>query len=253
MTASATRPSRTATARAMPAASISPPGAAASPTSSTRCSASSWAARRGQQARQRGGDLRYNMEITLEEAFARQAGDDPRAGARGTARPATAAAARRAPSRSPARPAAAAARSAHSQGFFTVETHLRRPARAAARSSRSPAAPAAARAAAAKDKTLKVTIPPGVEDGTRIRLAGEGEAGLRGSPGRRSLHLPHRRHPSALPARRRQYLLPRPHHHDHRGARRHHRGARRSTAAARASPSRPAPRPASSSACAARA
>ncbi len=32
-----------------------------------------------------------------------------------------------------------------------------------------------------KEKTLNVTIPPGVEDGTRIRLAGEGEAGLRGA------------------------------------------------------------------------
>ena len=33
-----------------------------------------------------------------------------------------------------------------------------------------------------KDKTLSVNIPAGVEDGTRIRLAGEGEAGARGAP-----------------------------------------------------------------------
>jgi molecular chaperone DnaJ len=33
-----------------------------------------------------------------------------------------------------------------------------------------------------KERTLSVNIPPGVEDGTRIRLAGEGEAGLRGGP-----------------------------------------------------------------------
>ncbi|RMD88344.1 MAG: molecular chaperone DnaJ, partial [Alphaproteobacteria bacterium] len=33
-----------------------------------------------------------------------------------------------------------------------------------------------------KTKRLTVQIPPGVEDGTRIRLAGEGEAGLRGGP-----------------------------------------------------------------------
>jgi len=32
------------------------------------------------------------------------------------------------------------------------------------------------------ERTLSVEIPPGVEDGTRIRLAGEGEAGLRGGP-----------------------------------------------------------------------
>ena len=33
-----------------------------------------------------------------------------------------------------------------------------------------------------KDRTLSVNIPAGVETGTRIRLAGEGEAGLRGGP-----------------------------------------------------------------------
>jgi molecular chaperone DnaJ len=33
-----------------------------------------------------------------------------------------------------------------------------------------------------RERTLQVKIPPGVEDGTRIRLAGEGEAGLRGGP-----------------------------------------------------------------------
>jgi len=33
-----------------------------------------------------------------------------------------------------------------------------------------------------KERTLAVSIPPGVEDGTRIRLAGEGEAGRRGGP-----------------------------------------------------------------------
>jgi len=33
-----------------------------------------------------------------------------------------------------------------------------------------------------KEKQLSVNIPQGVEDGTRIRLAGEGESGLRGAP-----------------------------------------------------------------------
>jgi molecular chaperone DnaJ len=47
-----------------------------------------------------------------------------------------------------------------------------------------------------KEKTLQVNIPAGVEDGTRIRLAGEGEAGLRGAgPGDLYIFLslaPHR-------------------------------------------------------------
>jgi molecular chaperone DnaJ len=33
-----------------------------------------------------------------------------------------------------------------------------------------------------KDRRLEVTVPAGVEDGTRIRLGGEGEAGARGAP-----------------------------------------------------------------------
>jgi molecular chaperone DnaJ len=33
-----------------------------------------------------------------------------------------------------------------------------------------------------KERSLSVNIPPGVEDGTRIRLAGEGEGGVRGGP-----------------------------------------------------------------------
>ncbi|AJP71043.1 molecular chaperone DnaJ [Sphingomonas hengshuiensis] len=33
-----------------------------------------------------------------------------------------------------------------------------------------------------KTKTLKINVPPGVDEGTRIRLTGEGEAGARGAP-----------------------------------------------------------------------
>jgi molecular chaperone DnaJ len=33
-----------------------------------------------------------------------------------------------------------------------------------------------------RERTLQVNIPAGVEEGTRIRLAGEGEAGMRGGP-----------------------------------------------------------------------
>ena len=52
-------------------------------------------------------------------------------------------------------------------------------------------------------KTLDIKLPPGVEDGTKIRLAGQGQAG----PGRQWRRAGHDRHQAAplLPARGRQY------------------------------------------------
>src|SRR5579875_2135082 len=69
------------------------------------------------------------------------------------------------------------------QGFFTIERTcpscqglgrvIERPCRSCGGQGR-----------VRREKTLSVNIPPGVEDGTRIRLAGEGEVGVRGgSPG----------------------------------------------------------------------
>src|SRR5262252_5988896 len=47
-----------------------------------------------------------------------------------------------------------------------------------------------------RERTLQVAIPPGVEDGTRIRLAGEGEAGGQGAPpGDLYVHVAIKQHP----------------------------------------------------------
>jgi len=47
-----------------------------------------------------------------------------------------------------------------------------------------------------RERSLQVTIPPGVEDGTRIRLAGEGEAAGHGAPpGDLYVHVSTRPHP----------------------------------------------------------
>ena len=67
------------------------------------------------------------------------------------------------------------------QGFFTIE----RPCAACQGAGRvidNPCKACAGQGRTRRDKTLSVNIPPGVEDGTRIRLAGEGEAGVRGAP-----------------------------------------------------------------------
>lgn len=130
--------------------------------------------------RERGADLRFNMEITLEEAFSgktaqvrlptsvtcevcsgtgAKAGTKPRAcstcGGHGKIR--------------------------HQQGFFTLERtcgacHGR------GQVIDNPCPSCAGSGRTTRERTLSVNIPPGVEDGTRIRLGGEGEAGLRGGP-----------------------------------------------------------------------
>ena len=76
-----------------------------------------------------------------------------------------------------------------------------------------------------REKTLAVQIPAGVEDGTRIRLSGEGEAGGRGAPpGDLYVHIAVRT-ACDFPARRRQYFLPGAAAHDAGGAGRRDRGA----------------------------
>ena len=109
------------------------------------------------------------------------------------------------PPSSPAKPARAAApsRARGRSRCPTCHGHGRvRASRASSRSS-APARPARAPASVIenpckscggqgrvrKEKTLSVNIPPGVEDGTRIRLAGEGEVGPARRAAGRSLHL----------------------------------------------------------------
>ena len=139
--------------------------------------------RRGQRqrtARERGADLRYNLEITLADAYAGKtaqirvpssvscetcSGSGARAGTK--------------PVKCPTCGGLGKVRA--SQGFFTIERTC--PAcqgRGETIEDPCPSCHGAGRIT--KDRTLSVNIPPGVEDGTRIRLAGEGEAGLRGGP-----------------------------------------------------------------------
>jgi molecular chaperone DnaJ len=136
--------------------------------------------RRGARSggRERGADLRYNLEITLEEAFHGKTAkiELPTnvacetcsgTGAKAGTQPVTCTTCQ------------GSGRIRHAQGFFTLErtcvacqgrgSVIKDPCKGCAGSGR-----------VVKERTLEVNIPPGVEDGTRIRLGGEGEAGMRG-------------------------------------------------------------------------
>jgi molecular chaperone DnaJ len=134
--------------------------------------------RRGQGANARGNDLRYNLEITLEEAFK---------GKQTTVRVPTqvaceacqgsGAASGSRPVNCPSCHGAGRVRA--QQGFFTIERTCPS-CHGAGRIIENPCRSCGGQGRQRKEKTLSVAIPAGVEDGTRIRLAGEGEAGVRG-------------------------------------------------------------------------
>ena len=134
----------------------------------------------GRTRASRGSDLRYNLRVTLEEAFAgsQKTINVPTSvncdtctgtGADGGAEPATC----------PTCSGMGKVRA--QQGFFTVERTcptcsgigqiIKNPCKACGGAGRTE-----------KERSLSVNIPAGVETGTRIRLAGEGEAGMRGGP-----------------------------------------------------------------------
>ncbi len=135
----------------------------------------------GRGGRERGDDLRYNMEVTLNEAFGGKtaeirvptsvscetcSGSGARAGTR--------------PSVCQTCHGAGKVRSSHG-GFFTIERtcticHGR------GEVIDNPCGTCSGSGRVTKERKLSVNIPAGVEDGTRIRLAGEGEAGMRGGP-----------------------------------------------------------------------
>ena len=138
----------------------------------------------GQQRRsggkERGADLRYNLEIALTEAFTgKTAQVRVPAGVSCETCDGTGA-------KAGTKPKPCATCSGHgkvraSQGFFTIERTC--PAcHGRGETIDDPCASCQGAGRVTKERTLSVNIPSGVEDGTRIRLAGEGEAGLRGGP-----------------------------------------------------------------------
>jgi len=139
------------------------------------------AAGRGRSSgRERGADLRYNMEITLQEAFIGKnaqiriptpvtCGACSGSGAKAGTKPKT------------CPMCGGHGRVRHAQGFFTLERTCPN-CDGRGQSIDTPCASCSGSGRVSRERTLAVNIPAGVEDGTRIRLAGEGEAGVRGGP-----------------------------------------------------------------------
>lgn len=134
----------------------------------------------GRQRATRGSDLRYNLRVSLEDAYggmqktinvpgSTACGTCNGTGAEGGAEPTTC----------PTCSGMGKVRA--QQGFFTVERTcptcgglgqiIKNPCKVCTGTGR-----------IERERALNVNIPAGVETGTRIRLAGEGEAGLRGGP-----------------------------------------------------------------------
>ncbi|MBT9473594.1 MAG: molecular chaperone DnaJ, partial [Phenylobacterium sp.] len=139
----------------------------------------------GGRGRQRGGpargqDLRYDLEITLEQAYAGSEveitvpasincesceGSGAKAGTSPTV----------------CGSCGGAGRVRASQGFFSIERACPR-CGGSGRLVLDPCQDCRGHGQLRKERTLQVRIPAGVDDGARIRLAGEGDAGARGGP-----------------------------------------------------------------------
>ncbi|HVC54502.1 MAG TPA: molecular chaperone DnaJ [Stellaceae bacterium] len=136
-------------------------------------------ARRTQAGPARGSDLRYNIEVSLEEAFR---------GKQTTIRVATFAhcdTCKGSGAEPGSRPATCRTCQGHGrvraqQGFFTIERTCPT-CQGSGHTIEKPCKACGGQGRVRREKTLSVNIPPGVEDGTRIRLAGEGEVGVHGA------------------------------------------------------------------------
>ncbi len=135
---------------------------------------------RGQAGQMRGADLRYNLSISLEDAFV---------GKQATIRVPTAVlcdSCNGSGAEKGAEPENCGTCAGHGkvraqQGFFTIE---RTCPSCAGRGQviKNPCKTCNGAGRKREERTLNVQIPKGVEDGNRIRLAGEGEAGVMGGP-----------------------------------------------------------------------
>jgi molecular chaperone DnaJ len=135
---------------------------------------------RQRSARERGADLRYNMEITLAEAYEGKAAQI-RVPTSVTCEACTGSGAKAGTAPTTCRTCGGVGKVRAAQGFFTIERTCPS-CQGRGEVIETPCHTCHGSGRVTRERTLSVTIPAGIEDGTRIRLAGEGEAGLRGGP-----------------------------------------------------------------------
>jgi molecular chaperone DnaJ len=136
--------------------------------------------RRSSGGRERGADLRYNMEISLEEAYAGKTAQIrvptsitcdvcTGSGAKPGTKPTTCATCQ------------GSGRVRAAQGFFSIERTCPT-CQGRGQTITDPCTKCHGHGRITEERSLSVNIPAGIEDGTRIRLSNEGEAGVRGGP-----------------------------------------------------------------------
>ena len=133
---------------------------------------------RGSSGRERGADLRYNLEISLEDAYRGKTATIKMptqvaceacngSGAKAGSKPVT------------CKMCGGHGRVRAQQGFFAIERTCPT-CQGRGQTIDNPCDKCTGSGRVTRERTLSINVPAGVEDGTRIRLAGEGEAGLRG-------------------------------------------------------------------------
>lgn len=142
----------------------------------------------------RGADLRYNLEISLEEAV-RGTKVELRVPSWSKCEPCNGAGAKKGSSPTTCTTCGGHGQVRMSQGFFSVQQtcpncHGR------GTVIKDPCGSCHGQGRVQKERTLSVNIPKGVDSGDRMRLAGEGEAGIAGAPsGDLYVHIHVREHP----------------------------------------------------------
>ena len=135
--------------------------------------------RRSRRSNNRGSDLRYDLSITLEEAYAGKKQDikfstsEKCTTCKGSgSKPGTSA--------SSCSMCGGHGQVRSSQGFFTVQQTCPQ-CSGSGEQITNPCSECSGQGKRQASKRLSVTIPKGVDDGTRIRLSGKGEAGTKGA------------------------------------------------------------------------